>query len=52
MVNGEIVVRGGKLTRLDEALVYAQARASTRRMAERAEVEIDSAWPTEGTPLR
>ena len=52
VVNGEIVVRGGQLTRLDEALVYAQARASTRRMAERAEVEIDSAWPVEGTPLR
>jgi len=52
VVNGEIVVRGGQLTRLDEALVYAQARASTRRMAERAEVEIDSTWPVEGTPLR
>jgi 5-methylthioadenosine/S-adenosylhomocysteine deaminase len=52
VVNGEIVVRGGQLTRLDEALVYAQARASTRRMAERAEVEIDSTWPVEGIPLR
>ena len=52
VVNGEIVVRGGQLTRLDEALVYAQARASTRRMAQRAEVEIDSTWPVEGIPLR
>ncbi len=52
VVNGDIIVRGGQLTRLDETLVYAQARASTRRMAERAQVEIVSAWPVEGTPLR
>lgn len=50
LVNGEIVVRGGHLTRLDESLVYARARASARRMAERAEVAIESAWPMEGVP--
>lgn len=52
LVNGEIIVHGGRLTRLDEGLVYAKARASTRRMAERAQVEIESAWPVEGAPPR
>ncbi len=52
VVNGEIILRGGRLTRLDESLVHARARASARRMAERAEVAIESAWPVEGTPLR
>jgi len=45
IVNGEIVVRGGRLTRLDEDAVHAQARISARRMAERAQVPIDLAWP-------
>lgn len=50
IVNGEIVVRGGRLARLDESLVYARARASTRRMAERAEIAMESPWPMQGTP--
>lgn len=52
VVNGEIVLRKGQLTRLDETLVYARARASTRRMAERAQVEVEVAWPIEGKPVR
>ena len=45
-VNGEIVVRNGRLTRLDEGEVYAKAQASARRMAKRADVALESAWPT------
>jgi 5-methylthioadenosine/S-adenosylhomocysteine deaminase len=46
LVNGEIVVRNGRLTRLDEGEVYAKAQASARRMAKRADVALESAWPT------
>jgi cytosine/adenosine deaminase-related metal-dependent hydrolase len=38
--NGEVVVRHGSLTRLDEAAVYATAQASARRMAERAGIRL------------
>ncbi len=38
--NGEVVVRHGNLTRLDEAAVYATAQASARRMAERAGIRL------------
>ncbi len=38
--NGEVVVRHGHLTRLDEAAVYATAQASARRMAERAGIRL------------
>lgn len=40
IVNGEIVVRHGALTRLDEQEVYGRARASAKRMAERAGLTI------------
>ena len=45
LCNGEVLVRRGNLTRLDEAEVYALGRASARRMAERAGVKIKSRWP-------
>jgi len=45
IVNGKVVVEGGRLTQLDEEAFYAEARASARRMAERAQVPIDLAWP-------
>jgi 5-methylthioadenosine/S-adenosylhomocysteine deaminase len=38
--NGEVVVRHGSLTRLDETAVYAMAQASARRMAERAGIRL------------
>lgn len=38
--NGEIVVRKGHLTRLDEQDVFARAQVSARRMAERAGIRL------------
>lgn len=35
IVDGEIVLRGGRLTRLDEATVYAEGAASVKRMMAR-----------------
>ena len=43
--NGEVLVRRGNLTRLDEAEVYALGRASAMRMGERAGVKVKSRWP-------
>ena len=43
IVNGEIVVRHGALTRLDEQEVYAKARASMVRMASRAGLPVKNA---------
>jgi cytosine/adenosine deaminase-related metal-dependent hydrolase len=45
IVNGKVVVEDRRLTQVDEDAVYAEARASARRMAERAQVPIDLAWP-------
>jgi cytosine/adenosine deaminase-related metal-dependent hydrolase len=45
IVNGEIVVRNGRLTRLDEATAYARAQASGRRMAERTGMAPGTFWP-------
>jgi cytosine/adenosine deaminase-related metal-dependent hydrolase len=45
LCNGEIVVRGGRLTRLDEEAVYELARVSARRMAERARIKVMPPWP-------
>lgn len=43
--NGEILVRGGSLTRMDEAEVYALAKLSVKRVGERANVKPKSRWP-------
>lgn len=45
LVNGEIVVRHGHLTRLDEAAVYARAQESARRMAGRVGLKLGTFWP-------
>ena len=45
LCNGEVLVRRGNLTRLDEAEVYAMGRASAKRMAERAGIKVKSKWP-------
>jgi 5-methylthioadenosine/S-adenosylhomocysteine deaminase len=45
LCNGEVLVRRGNLTRLDEAEVYALGRASAMRMGERAGVKVKSRWP-------
>ncbi len=43
--NGEVIVRHGNLTRLDEANVYRLARKSAERMAERAGIKVKPVWP-------
>lgn len=45
VIDGEIVVRGGKLTRLDEDVAYDLARASARRLSEKLGLEAASTWP-------
>jgi len=44
IVNGAIILRSGRLTRLDEHAVYALARQSALRMAERADLKLGDAW--------
>jgi 5-methylthioadenosine/S-adenosylhomocysteine deaminase len=45
IVDGGVVVRKGRLTRLDEATAYARAQASGRRMAERTGLSLGTHWP-------
>ena len=45
LCDGEVVVRGGRLTRLDESEVYALARRSAEETARRAEVRPRFKWP-------
>jgi 5-methylthioadenosine/S-adenosylhomocysteine deaminase len=45
LVNGEIVLRGGRSTRVDESAVFAEARASVVRMAERLDLRAPGLWP-------
>jgi 5-methylthioadenosine/S-adenosylhomocysteine deaminase len=45
VIDGEIVVRRGRLTRLDEGVVYEQARSSARRLAEKIGLPPVGTWP-------
>ncbi|MBM3560425.1 MAG: amidohydrolase family protein [Alphaproteobacteria bacterium] len=45
LVNGRIVMRGGRPTLVDEGAVLAEARASVVRMAERLDIKPPSPWP-------
>jgi cytosine/adenosine deaminase-related metal-dependent hydrolase len=45
LCNGEIVVRHGRLTRLDESEIYRRARASALATAERAGIRPQVNWP-------
>jgi 5-methylthioadenosine/S-adenosylhomocysteine deaminase len=45
LCNGEIVVRGGRLVRLDEGEIYARARRSAASTAARAGTKPRSVWP-------
>jgi 5-methylthioadenosine/S-adenosylhomocysteine deaminase len=45
IVDGEIVVKNGRLVRLDEGVVYDLARASARRLSDRLGLERDARWP-------
>lgn len=43
--NGDTIVRGGRLVRLDESRVQALAAESARRVAAKAEIRPRSPWP-------
>jgi 5-methylthioadenosine/S-adenosylhomocysteine deaminase len=45
LVNGRIVMRGGRSTLMDEAAVIAAARASVARMVERLGLKPAGLWP-------
>jgi 5-methylthioadenosine/S-adenosylhomocysteine deaminase len=45
IVNGRIVMRHGRAVLLDEAAVFAEARASALRVAKRLGMQPSSAWP-------
>jgi hypothetical protein len=44
MVNGRVVLRHGRSTRVDEAEIFAAARSSTLRVAARLGVAPASPW--------
>ena len=45
IVNGEIVLRHGHSTRVDEGVVYADAKASVQRRMKRLELAPPQEWP-------
>jgi 5-methylthioadenosine/S-adenosylhomocysteine deaminase len=45
VVGGEVVVRAGRSTRVDELALAAEARAASRAIVERAGIEIPHRWP-------
>ena len=45
LVNGQIVLRHGRSTRMDEAAVFAEARASVFRVSERIGLRPPNRWP-------
>jgi cytosine/adenosine deaminase-related metal-dependent hydrolase len=48
LVNGRVVLRGGRSTRVSEDAVIAEARASVGRIAERLGLSIPGRWPRRG----
>jgi len=46
IIDGQIVVRHGRLTLADEALVYARARESARRLVDKVGLTPGTIWPT------
>jgi cytosine/adenosine deaminase-related metal-dependent hydrolase len=48
LVNGRVVLRGGRSTRVGEDAVVAAARASAERMAQRLGLESPGRWPRIG----
>lgn len=45
LVNGQIVLRNGRSTFVDESTIFAEARASVQRMSERLGLKPPSRWP-------
>ena len=45
IVNGEIVLRHGHSTRVDEGVVYAEAKASVERRMKRLDLALPLEWP-------
>lgn len=47
IVGGEVLLRGGESTRIDEEEILARARTEADRLLERGGVKVASSWPTE-----
>jgi hypothetical protein len=45
VIDGEIVVRDGRLTRLDEDVAYELAARETDRLADALDLKAPSPWP-------
>lgn len=45
VVAGEVVVRGGRSTMVDEDALVAEATARRRHLLERAGITVPAAWP-------
>jgi 5-methylthioadenosine/S-adenosylhomocysteine deaminase len=45
IVDGEIVVKNGSLTRMDDGLVYERGAAAARRMSDRLGLRAEARWP-------
>jgi 5-methylthioadenosine/S-adenosylhomocysteine deaminase len=45
VIDGEIVVRHGRLTRLDEGVAYELARSTTERLSQDLEIDAAPTWP-------
>jgi 5-methylthioadenosine/S-adenosylhomocysteine deaminase len=48
VIDGEIVVRGGRLTRLDEGVAYELARRTTERLSQELDLDPSPTWPEVG----
>jgi 5-methylthioadenosine/S-adenosylhomocysteine deaminase len=48
LVNGRVVLRGGRSTLVSEAAVLAEARASVERVAARLGLGVPGRWPQTG----
>ena len=46
LVDGRIVLKGGRSTLVDEGAIYAKASESARRMTDRLHIEAQPRWPT------
>ena len=46
IVDGRIVLRAGRTTRVDEGAVYAESRTAARRMADRIGLSPGTSWPS------
>lgn len=45
LVNGRIVLRNGRATRVDEAAIFAKARESVQQIIARLGLSLPGLWP-------